>query len=226
MALCRANIVLLLSLSVGFFGAITEAQTLRPIALFGPLAAAQAQTPPVPAQTAPLSKLNINVIEGGGAVNNVTTRSVREFTVEVDDQNDHPVPGAMVTFFVPSQGPGGSFAGDSQLLTVMTDASGRAVANSFRPNGTVGDFKIEVTATYGGQTATASISQSNQRLAATSASRHSGKKIGILVAVGGAVAAGLAVGLAHGGSSSPTSTAATQTATIGVGSGATVGSPH
>jgi len=221
----RAIIVFFISCFVGLFSALAECQTLRPAA-FNSLPAIQAQAPAAPGQTARLSKLNVNVIEGGGAINNVTTRPIRELTVEVDDQNDHPVPGAMVTFFVPSQGAGGSFAGDSQLLTVMTDTTGRAVVNSFRPNATVGDFKIEVTATYSDQTATASISQSNQKLAAAPvASRHSGKTIGILAAVGAAVAVGVAVGLSHGGSS-PSTSSSTQTATIGVGNGATVGSPH
>src|ERR1700761_3755731 len=80
------------------------------------------------------SKLNINVVEGAGAVNNVRTKAAREFAVEVDDENDRPVAGAVVTFLAPNEGPGGSFAGDSQLLTVMADKDGRAVAGSFRPN--------------------------------------------------------------------------------------------
>jgi hypothetical protein len=187
-----------------------------------------APTPPAESgQTAQPSKLNINVVEGAGAVNNVRTRALREFAVEVDDENDKPVPGAVVTFVAPNEGAGGSFAGDTQLLTVIADKDGRAVAGSFRPNSTVGDYKIQVTATLGDQTASAAISQSNQALAVAGA-KKSNKKVLILIAVAAAVAVGAGAGLAgHGGSSSSSSSSSTTTtATLGVGSGATVGAPH
>lgn len=183
----------------------------------------EAQEPAPPSHPA---KLNINVVEGAGAVNNVKTRAAREFTVEVDDENDRPVPGAVVTFLAPNEGPGGSFAGDTQLLTVMTDKDGRAVAGSFRPNNSVGDYKIQVTSTLGDETGSATISQSNQALA-VAAAKHSNKTVLILVAVGAAVAIGAGVGLAgHGSSSSGSSSSTTTTATLGLGSGATVSGPH
>src|ERR1700761_840737 len=192
-----------------------------------PSEAPQPAQPSDTTQTAHPAKLNINVVEGAGAVNNVRTRAAREFTVEVDDENDHPVPGAVVTFIAPNEGPGGAFAGDTQLLTVMTDQDGRAVAGSFRPNSTVGDYKIQVTAALADQTASASISQSNRALAVPVA-KKSNKKVLILVAVGAAVAVGAGAGLAggHGSSSSSGSTSTTPTATLGLGSGATVSGPH
>lgn len=194
---------------------------------------AQEQTPPAPGQTTQptgqpateAEKLNINVVEGAGAVNNVRTRAAREFTVEVDDQADHPVPGAVVTFLAPSEGAGGSFPGDTQLLTVVTDKDGRAVATSYRPNSTVGDYNIQVTATLGDQTATASISQSNRALA-VAAVKKSNKKVLLIVAVVAAVAVGAGAGLAGGHGSSSSSSSSTPTATLGVGSGATVTGPH
>lgn len=223
--------IVYLSCLLALAAASGECQSFEGFALFERSAAFQAQSPTsanpaAPGQVTQAPKLNINVIEGAGAVNNVATRAAREFTVEVDDQNDHPVAGAMVTFFVSAEGPGGSFAGDTQTLTVMTDDKGRAVATSFRPNGTVGDYKIEVTATYSNETATTFISQSNQRPAALPVKQHSGKKIAILVAAGAAVAVGVAVGMSHGGSSSSSSSSTTTTATLGLGSGATVTSPH
>jgi hypothetical protein len=185
-----------------------------------------AQVQSAPANAAP-SKLNINVVEGAGAVNNVRTRAVREFAVEVDDENDKPVPGAVVTFVAPNEGPGGAFAGDTQLITIMTDKDGRALAGSYRPNSAVGDYKIQVTATFGTETASATISQSNQALA-VAAAKKSNKKILILVAVAAAVAVGAGAGLAggHGSSSSSAASSTTATATLGVGSGVTVGAPH
>jgi hypothetical protein len=189
---------------------------------------AQPQAEPMPQAPAP-SKLNINVIEGAGAVNNVRTRAPHELAVEVDDENDHPVPGAVVTFFAPNEGPGGSFIGDTQLLTVLTDQDGRAIASSYRPNGNIGDYKIQVTATYSGQTATTSISQSNQAPPVTAAKSKSNKKVLLIVAAAAAVAVGAGAGLAggHGSSgSTTTSTGTTPTATLGLGSGVTVGAPH
>lgn len=203
---------------------LLQEQTTTPAAPATP----QEQAPPAPGQTAPAgqpTKLNINVVEGAGAVNNVRTRAAREFTVEVDDQDDHPVAGAVVTFYAPNEGPGGAFAGDTQLLTVVTDKDGRAVATSYRPNSTVGDYNIQVTATLGDQTATATISQSNRALA-VAAAKKSNKRILILVAVAAAVAVGAGVGLAGHGGSSSSSSSSTPTATLGVGSGVTVTATH
>lgn len=187
------------------------------------------QAPVTPGQTAPAgqpTKLNINVVEGAGAVNNVRTRAAREFTVEIDDQNDHPVPGVVVTFYAPNEGAGGEFAGDTQLLTVVTDKDGHAVAGSFRPNSTVGDYNIQVTATLGDLTATSTISQSNRALAVPAA-KKSNKKVLVIVLVAAAVAVGAGAGLAgHGGSSSTSSTSSTPTATLGVGTGVTVSGTH
>lgn len=233
--------------ALGLCGLATG-QTLHKLPLFGAVPVLQSQTPAEPGQTAQPdaaqrqtepatasgqalpapSKLNINVIEGAGAVNNVRTRAAHELTVEVDDENDHPVPGAVVTFFAPNEGPGGAFAGDSQLLTVLTDKDGRAVATSYRPNGAVGDYKIQVTAAYNDLTATASISQSNQAPPVTAAKSHSNKKVLLIVAAAAAVAVGAGAGLAGHGSStgSSGSTPTTTTATLGVGSGVTVGAPH
>jgi hypothetical protein len=130
----------------------------------------------------------------------------------------------VVTVFAPNEGPGGSFAGDTLLLTVMTDKDGRAVASSYRPNGAVGDYKIQVTANFGDQSATASISQSNQAPAV--AAKKSNKKVLLIVAAAAAVAVGAGAGLAGGHGSSSSSSSTTPTATLGLGSGTTVGAPH
>jgi hypothetical protein len=217
-------------------------QTLHKLPLFGAVPTLQSQAPAEPGQTAQPqveptqqqpptpSKLNINVIEGAGGVNNVRTRAPHELAVEIDDENDHPVPGAVVTFFAPNEGPGGSFSGDTQLLTVLTDQDGRAVASAYRPNGTTGDYKIQVTATYSGQTATTSISQSNQAPPVTAVKSKSNKKVLLIVAAAAAVAVGAGAGLAGGhgnnSSSSSSTSSTTPTATLGVGGGVTVGPPH
>ncbi len=191
--------------------------------------AVQATQPPTqsPGQTAKPAKLTINVIGGAGAINDIKQRAARDITVEIDDENDQPVKGAVVTFLSPNQGPGGSFVGDSHLLTVITGTDGRAVAKDFRPNDIPGDYKIQVSASVGDEVANTEVSQSNQAVAEPPVTRHSGmssKKIGLIVAAGAAVAVGAAIGLAHGGSSS-SSNSPGQTAMIGVGT-PSVGAPH
>ena len=224
------NLVLIACLAAGSL----ECQTARSgyllsrLPLFARPMAFERQSP-APGQIAKPAKLNINVIGGAGAVNDVKQRTPRDITVEIDDENDHPVEGAMVTFFAPNEGPGGSFVGDSHLLTVMTGSDGRAVGKDFRPNDAVGDYNIQVSVAFGDQAANTTISQSNQVSAEPPAPKHSafsGKKLGIIVAAGAAVAVGAAFGLAHGGSSSNSGNSSGQMATIGVGGAPTVGAPH
>ncbi len=222
--------VLFVSLSVGLLQSQTlvSSYRLHGIPLFVRPVAQEAQTP-APGQTAKPGKLNINVIGGAGAVNDVRQRTPRDITVEVDDENDRPVAGAMVTFFAPNEGPGGSFVGDSHLLTVITGSDGRAVGKDFRPNDVVGDYKIQVSVSSGDQVATTTVSQSNAISAEPVTPKRSGmssKKIGLIVAAGAAVAVGAAFGLAHGGNSGSNSNSPGQTTTIGVGGSPSVGAPH
>src|SRR3979409_61337 len=83
-------------------------------------------------QTPPAPRLNIIVVEGEGAINNVKQRTSRETIVQVEDENHKPVAGAAVAFALPSQGAGGTFAGVGQNFSTITDAQGRAVARGFR----------------------------------------------------------------------------------------------
>lgn len=219
MGLRSGTIVLCLIWLAGDGGLLT-CQTLGRVALSA-WPAAQVQGPAAPGQTASAVQLNIKVVQGADAVNTIGTHVARELAVEVDDQNQHPISGAQVTFFAPSDGAGGTFSGDRQLLTVATGVNGRAVVPSFRPNGNTGDFRIEVTASFANQKATAYISQSNQRTVAEPvANKHKARTIAIVA--GGAAAALIAgLELSHGGSNS-----ATPTASLGLGSGPTVGALH
>ena len=69
--------------------------------------------------------------------------------------------GAAVVFFLPSSGPSGSFVDGSKTLTVSADAQGRAVAAGIHRNNLSGQMQIRVTASYGGQTVSAVITQTN-----------------------------------------------------------------
>jgi hypothetical protein len=79
----------------------------------------------------------------------------------VRDENDKPVPGANVTFFLPERGPGGNFFGAYNKLTVVANEQGNAAANGFQPNLIEGRFEIRVLAVQGDRTGTATIAQTN-----------------------------------------------------------------
>ena len=185
--------------------------------LLCPLLAAQPQMARAEQDEAP-TQLNIVIVEGDGAVNNLRQRVVREPIVRVEDQNHKPVAGAVVFFLLPGDGSGGAFADGAKQLTVMTDSNGQAVARGIRPPNVSGQYKIQVTASKGNVSAHTTISQSSAVAAAAGGAAISGKWIAIL-AVAGGVAAGLAIGLTRGGSSGATATA------LSPGT-ATVGTPH
>jgi len=56
--------------------------------------AAQEPQPPVP------TKLNLVVVEGEGAINNIKQRTARETIIKVEDENHRPVAGAVVVFMM------------------------------------------------------------------------------------------------------------------------------
>jgi hypothetical protein len=156
----------------------------------------QAQ-PATPGQVAP-RKLNIVIVEGEGAINNIRQRVAREPIVQVEDENRRPVAGAIVTFFLPNQGPSGVFPDGSRTLTVTTDSQGQAVARGIQPNNIQGKFEIRVSASSAGQTATAVIAQTNLLTAAAGAAAGAGisaKLIAILAIAGAAAAGGTAYAL-------------------------------
>lgn len=126
--------------------------------------------------------LNIVIVEGEGAVNNIRQRVAREPIVRIEDENHKPVAGATVVFLLPSDGASGSFPGTQNMLTVQTNQNGEAIARGLRPNNVAGDFTIRVTASYQGTTATAVIGQTNALLGAAA---------GAGAGAGAATAAGL-----------------------------------
>jgi hypothetical protein len=170
-------------------------------------------------------KLNLVIVEGEGAINNVRQRTAREPIVQVEDENHKPVAGAAVVFLLPDHGASGVFANGSRTLTVMTDSQGRAIAHGFRPNNVQGNLQMRVTASSQGRVASVTISQTNT-VAGAAAGAAAGigisAKVLIIFAVAGAAVAGGVVAATRGGGSS---TAAPTATTITPGSG-TVGAPH
>jgi hypothetical protein len=179
--------------------------------------------PPAWAQEAGAIKaLNIVIVEGEGAINNVRQRVAREPIAEVTDENKKPVAGALVTFMLPGNGPGGVFANGSNTLTVATDNAGRAVARGLRINNQQGPFQVRVSASHQGLTSSTSFTMTNAAVAATAAGIGLAAKLWIALAVAGAAAAGTAVYVNQRDSSN-----GTVPASIGVTPGTpTVGPPR
>lgn len=179
----------------------TVAAILAPVLLFQCILPAQ----DTPAQTADGPKLNIVIIEGEDAINNISQRTAREAIVQVEDENHKPVAGALVTFALPNSGPTGTFANGSQLFTATTDARGRAVMRGLRPS-SQGKMQIRVSATSDGKTGSTTLTQNN--IAAAAAAAVSAKLILILSLIGGAAAAGgiYAATRGGGGSTAPNNT--------------------
>ena len=164
------------------------------------------------------------IVEGEGAINNVKQRVNREPIVLVEDENHKPVAGVSVTFFLPNQGPGGTFANGTNSLTTATNAQGQAVARGIRFNNQAGTMEIRVAASIAGQTASAIITQTNVLGSAASGGSAGGMsrtaKILIVAVIAGGVAAGVIAATHKGGS-----TTATPTTTITPGT-VTVGAPQ
>src|SRR5436305_1494698 len=123
--------------------------------LLAPASVTLAQQPPL----APM--LNIVIVEGDGAINNIKQRTSRETIVEVQDENHRPVAGAAVVFLLPGDGPGGAFAGGSKSVTLTTNTAGRATMPTMQPNQVTGQFQIRVNVSSQGRTASTTIGQSN-----------------------------------------------------------------
>jgi len=183
---------------------------------------------PVALAQAPAHALNLVIVEGEGAINNIRQRTAREPIVQVEDENHKPVAGAAVLFLLPEHGSGGTFADGSHSLSVTTNAQGRATARGIHLNNQAGQFQIQVTASFNGMTATATISQSIAIGAAgagaggVAAAGLSAKVIVIIVVAAAAAAAGGAYAATHSGGNGNNTTTAATTITPGTG---TVGPP-
>jgi hypothetical protein len=128
---------------------------VRPVTML----AAGLPAPPVPDPQPQL--LQIEILDGEGALNNIRQRTAREPIVEVKDENHKPVAGALILFAIQSNGGAGASFDGATTLSVTTDAAGRAVAHGLTPNNKSGDFTIKVTATLGAITTFVIIHQKN-----------------------------------------------------------------
>jgi hypothetical protein len=116
----------------------------------------------LPAEAPPQS-LQIVILDGEGALNNISERTAREPIVQVQDENHKPLAGAAVLFAIHggSGGAGAAFAGGASSLSVVTDANGVAHAAGLLANQAQGSWQIQVTASVGKVQATTVINESN-----------------------------------------------------------------
>ena len=123
-----------------------------------------------PSTATPMDKpagenLKIVVIEGEDGVNTLKEKIIVKPVVEVRDGWNLPIAGAAVTFTLPSGKPGATFKNNQKDMSVTTDANGRATTSEVKLVGK-GSFKIGVRASYKGDVASASITQTNFSTAA------------------------------------------------------------
>ncbi len=142
-------------------------------------------------QAAPLQ---IVVLKGEEAVNIIQQKTAVAPLVEIRDRNNAPVAGAVVTFSIEG-GKVATFQGAASTVTVVTNAAGQATAGAMTPL-SAGSFSIQVQAAFQGQTALATIAQSNVLAAAEAASGAS--------AAAGTSSAAASGGAAGGGVSAAT----------------------
>jgi hypothetical protein len=166
--------------------------------------------PALQAQTFP-TELNIVVVEGEGATNNVRQRVARSPVIRVEDEGHKPVAGVAVVFTLPTEGPTGEFGNGAKTLTVLTDREGMAAAEGLRLNPVAGKIPIHINASYRGLTARASMTQYSvlppgaKPAKAGSGGGGHGTLIAVLVVLGGAAAGGGAY-LATHSKSTPSTT--------------------
>jgi hypothetical protein len=167
-----------------------------------------------PLETMSPAQLNLVIVEGEGAINNVRQRTAREPIVQVEDENHKPIAGAVVLFILPDSGPSGVFSNGSRSLQVVTDSSGRVAAKGLRTNNLSGKYQIRVEASYQGMNAVTVITQANAVLT-TAAGGVSAKLIAILAGIGGAAVAGAVIATRNGNGSSKATTITPGQPTVG-----------
>ncbi len=190
-----------------------------------------AQTPQAPEAQKTPAAIDIKVVSGEGAANNVGRDSNGAPTVKVVDEAENPIAGASVVFTLPADGPSGEFKDGTRTLIVSTDNKGMAAAQGLRVNMTPGRLAIHVNASYRGLRARTNITQFNMAVPGVhaSSSRGSRKLVLWLAVAGGAavVAAGAGFDLLGLRSSTNSPSAPGGTPPIGITTGsASVGPPR
>jgi hypothetical protein len=137
---CRGNVCnLLLSCLLGFLS----------------VAPAESQ------QAAPQGQLKIEVPQGDDGNHQTNTRYAAGIVIVVKDEMDRPVPGAQVVLTLPSDGAGAVFVNGAKTTQALTKADGSTQIAGLRANNIRGSFAIRATASFGGETVTMPIKETN-----------------------------------------------------------------
>jgi hypothetical protein len=165
--------------------------------------------------------LQIQIVEGEGAVHAPGLRSARPLTVAITDETGKPVLGAAVSFLLPDDGPGGIFGSGLRTEVATTDALGRASMHAVQFNRVSGRFQIRIVASKeqarAGTVSFQYIAEAKSgaanapsRPAGAGARAHSRTKwIVAAMLVGGGAAAGILAGRSGGGAMAATSSPVT-----------------
>jgi hypothetical protein len=148
----------------------------------------RAQTPEVP-----LPRMNVVVVSGEGAINNVRLRQGNDVVVQVRDGNRRPLSGAKVVFRLPETGPTAHFPDRSRVHEMATDGGGRAAVR-VTPDDVTGTVPIEITAEHGTETASATVTQFNMYVPQAKSGGR-GKWAALVVVIGAAAAGGAVAAL-------------------------------
>jgi hypothetical protein len=171
--------------------------------------------------------LQVGVIDGEGAFNDIRRAQARIPVVEVRDEDNRAVANARVVFQLPDMGASGTFADGSRTYIATTDAQGHATATGLRPNKTEGAFTITVTASKEGAVGHGEIRQSNTLAGGDQAIQSNGHgKAKILIAVAGA-AGGIAIAALRAGGGKSSSPSGSSAPVTSLSTGAiTIGGPR
>jgi len=94
----------------------------------------------------PPGLLQIQVLDGEGAVHGVNTRAERPVTVQITDETGRPVEGVAVSFRLPEEAPSGTFENGLKTELAISGKDGKASAWGIRWGSTVGSVRLRVTA--------------------------------------------------------------------------------
>jgi hypothetical protein len=103
--------------------------------------------------------LEIQVLEGEGAVHRAGSQETTALRVRITDQSGKPVPGALVTFRLPDDGPTGVFANQLNTEVVNAGPQGEAQTSAVRWNAVAGPLYLRVAALKGRLRAGTAVSQ-------------------------------------------------------------------
>jgi hypothetical protein len=179
------------------------------------------------ASAAPQKTLQVNVVDGEGAFNDIRRAQARIPVVEVRDEDNQVVSNARVVFQTPDMGATATFADGTRTYIATTDEQGRAAATGLRPNKVEGAYVITVSVSKEGATGHAEVRQSNTLAGGDQSMQTSNHtKLKIIIAVAGAAGGVAVAALRAGGSKSSSSSSSSAPVTSLTAGAITIGGPR